>query len=152
MYTIHELLDGRLLAPRKLYCMGGPARAFQTLLAKATGWEVEVPENYQVANAIGAALTQLTTDVELFADTSKGRMLIPSLAVEQTVASDYRLEDAERDALGRLSAWLDAQGVGDRKGLLEITEASSFNMVDETGVSGRNIRVKCQIRPGVIRL
>mgnify|MGYP000894064184 FL=1 len=76
VYTIYEMLEGKKLVPGRVYAMGGPAKALAPLLADAFNEELVVPEHYAVANAIGAALSRPTCSVELFADTSKGRMLI----------------------------------------------------------------------------
>ncbi len=152
VYTINELLTGKRLRPRKIYIMGGPAMAFRKLLAEATGLEVVVPNNYQVTNAVGAALTRTTFELELFADTQKKQLFFPNLGEEKHISDKYTLKDAENDARNRLQQRLvefapqEAQELGNE---VEIIEASSFNMVDYYGLSGRNIRVKCQIKPGI---
>ena len=154
VYTIGELLSGKELRPRRAYCMGGPAMTFQPLLAEAFGLEVVVPENYAVANAIGAALTRTSLDLELFADSNKGVLFIPNLGVEKTIPASYTLEDAEREAKQYLVDYLKTLDVHDFDNVtlpIDTTEAVSFNMVDDVRGSGKNIRVKCQIRPGVMR-
>ncbi len=152
VYTINELLTGKELRPIKIYLMGGPARAFQDKLAQAFGLEVEVPANYDVANAVGAALTRTTCELELFADTQKRQMFIPALGEERSIDAGYNLERAEEEARQRLLRHLaeimpqEAEKLGTS---VETIEASSFNMVDYYSGSGRNIRVKCQIKPGI---
>jgi N-methylhydantoinase A/oxoprolinase/acetone carboxylase beta subunit len=152
VYTINELLTGKEIRPTKLYAMGGPAMAFQSRLHQAFGLEVEVPDNYDVANAVGAALTRTTCDLELFADTQKRQLFFPALGEERGIPSSYNLEQAEKDTRERLLAHLEeimpleAARLG---GSVETIEANSFNMVDDYGGTGRNIRVKCQIKPGI---
>lgn len=149
VYTISELLKDKRIRPRAVHVMGGPAAAFQERLAAAFGKEVRVPAHYQTANAIGAALTRTTMDIELFADTEKGVMLIPNLDVREEVGRDFDLARAEAAAVARLTAHLEAQGV--TGALVEVTESSAFNMVTHRLV-GKNIRVKCQVRPGIENL
>lgn len=152
VYTINELLTGKSIRPAKVYVMGGPAKAFQKLLAEALALEVEVPVNYEVANAVGAALTRSTSELELFADTQKGQLFYPSLGEEHSIGRNYTLEQAEHDARQRLEQRIRELNPSEAERLgaaVEITEAHSFNMVDHAGVSGRNIRVKCQIKPGI---
>ncbi|NJB67954.1 N-methylhydantoinase A/oxoprolinase/acetone carboxylase beta subunit [Desulfobaculum xiamenense] len=149
VYTIYELLKGKSIHPGRAYAMGGPAEALRELLGAALGYEVRLPRHYPVANAIGAALTRTTLDVELFADTQKGRMYIPCLDVNREVPRTYNLDQAKADARSALLEHLRAQGVGVADDEPEITEAESFNMVDGSVTTGRNIRVKCQLRPGV---
>jgi N-methylhydantoinase A/oxoprolinase/acetone carboxylase beta subunit len=151
VYTIHEMLEGAKIAPKKLYVMGGPAEAFKERLAEAFGLPVVLPKNYDVANAIGAALAKTTIDIELFADTGRGELLIPSIGVRQKVAAGYTLKEAERDARSHLAAHLKGLGVTVSETDTEIIESSSFNMVDGYYSAGKDIRVKCQIKPGVAR-
>jgi N-methylhydantoinase A/oxoprolinase/acetone carboxylase beta subunit len=151
VYTIHELLEGREVRPRRLYLMGGPAKAFQKELARVSDKDVTVPKNYGVANAIGAALTRTTMELELFADTEKRLLFIPNLGLEKQISARYSLEDAEKEARERLKERMRELGVYDPEAEAEITESESFNMVDLFGGGGRNIRVKCQVLPGIAR-
>jgi N-methylhydantoinase A/oxoprolinase/acetone carboxylase beta subunit len=152
VYTIHELMDGARIVPKKLYLMGGPAEALKMPLFRRFQISTEVPRHAQVANAIGAALTRLTTDVELFADTARNVMLIPKLGHRENIPDSYALADAERDAMNHLLAHLGKLGLPGESRRAQITEASSLNMVEGQDTVGRNIRVKCQIKPGVQRL
>jgi N-methylhydantoinase A/oxoprolinase/acetone carboxylase beta subunit len=151
VYTLHELLEGRSVAPRKLIVMGGPAEAMSTPLEECLKLKVAVPPHFEVANAVGAAMTRTTMGVELHADTPKGRLFIPSLGIVRPIARSYTLEEGIEDArsvlLGRLkelSIPMDSEDI-------QVTQASSFNMVEGFATLGRNIRVKCQTMPGVER-
>lgn len=149
VYTIHELLEGRRVAPGRVYVMGGPALAMQSAVRQRFELFTVVPEHSSVANAIGAALTRNTASLELFADTEKGVMFIPALRHRENVPRTYGLKDAERDAMNHMLAHLSEMGVFADRDNAQITHATSFNMVDEGRTTGRNIRVKCQIKPGV---
>lgn len=151
VYTIHELLENRRIVPRKIYMMGGPAKALKMSVFRKFQLSTEVPPNYDVANAVGAALTRTTTDIELFADTEKGVLFIPSLGYRENIPRSYRLEDAENDAMNHLLAHLGEMHIAAEGENAQITAASSFNMVNGYSTVGRNIRVKCQIKPGVVR-
>jgi N-methylhydantoinase A/oxoprolinase/acetone carboxylase beta subunit len=150
VYTIHEMIEGKDIVPEKIFVMGGPAASFTDHLKERFSLDVEVPDNYQVANAIGAALARTTFEIELFADTGKGKMIVPNLTIENSVSESYSLDDAKKDAVEILSKYLDEQNIQTDESLLEITEASSFNMVSGFYSSGKDIRVKCQLKPGVI--
>jgi N-methylhydantoinase A/oxoprolinase/acetone carboxylase beta subunit len=150
VYTIHELLEGRRIVPSKIYIMGGPAEVLKMPIFKAFSLSVSVPQSYAVANAVGAALTRTTRSVELFADTEQLRLHIPTLGVSRVIEPDYDLEAARRDAARSLLSFMRAEGVPSREENVEITQASSFNMVEGGRLVGRNIRVKCQIRPGIL--
>jgi N-methylhydantoinase A/oxoprolinase/acetone carboxylase beta subunit len=150
VYTIHELLDEKRVVPKKVYLMGGPAQAMKMKIFRKFQLSTEVPDNYDVANAIGAALTRTTWELELFADTQRHVLFIPSLSYRENVNTGYDQADAEKDALNQLLMQLDSMGVFLQPEDALITHSSSFNMVEEMEEVGRNIRVKCQVRPGVV--
>ena len=111
---------------------------------------MEVPDDFAVANAIGAALTRTTAELELFADTEKCVLFIPPLGVERKTDRGFDLERAKADARYALLEHLAGLGVTGGEAAVEVVEASSFNMVGDYGTVGRNIRVKCQVRPGIM--
>ncbi len=147
VYTIHEMLEGSVIVPKKIYIIGGPARA----LAKAMNHEIEVhvPENFEVANAIGAALAKTTFEAELFADTIAGKMIMPNIGIEKNIDKSYTLHDAKEDAVNYLVEYLKDTGFNTEKENIDITESSNFKMIDDYYSSGNDIRVRCQIKPGV---
>ncbi|QGY39701.1 hydantoinase/oxoprolinase family protein [Pseudodesulfovibrio cashew] len=150
VYTIHELVEDKRVVPKKIYVVGGPAEAMKMDLFRRFQLSTEVPENYGVANAVGAALTRPTWELELFADTQRHTLFIPSLSYRENVHSSYDLEDAKKDAVNQLTMQLDSMGVFLQPEDAQITHASSFNMVEGMSRVGRNIRVKCQVRPHVV--
>ena len=99
---------------------------------------------------MGAALTRPTWELELFADTQRHTMFIPSLSYRENIPNTYNVRDAEKDALNQLTQQLGSMGVFLRDEDAQITHSSSFNMVEGMDMVGRNIRVKCQVRPGVV--
>ncbi|MBN1531231.1 MAG: hydantoinase/oxoprolinase family protein [Spirochaetes bacterium] len=150
VYTIHELLEGKRIVPEKLYVMGGPAAAFVELLSDRFKIEVTVPKNFEVANAIGAGLARNTMEAELFADTSRGVLSVPNIQVSERIDARYTVERAEADAVRYLAAYMKTIGAAVDEGGIDVVESSAFNMVQGWHTAGRDIRVKCQIRPGVI--
>jgi N-methylhydantoinase A/oxoprolinase/acetone carboxylase beta subunit len=150
VYTIFELLEGRRVTPSRVYVMGGPALALSALLQDAFSEEVVVPESFAVANAIGAALARPTFSVELFADTAAGRLTVPALGVARQISGNYGLAAAEGEAATRLREYLAAIGVDPAESPVETMELSEFHMVEGQRLVGRNIRVACQVRPGVL--
>ena len=149
-YTVAEILHAQKIEPRKLYVMGGPAALLAPELERAFGLACEVPENFAVANAVGAALTRTTMESELFADTGRQSLLIPNLGIDRKIDSRYTLEQAREEGCSELLRFL--AGCGHRDlGIEEITvvEAEAFNMVDDYAAASKTIRVSCQIRPGL---
>lgn len=148
VYTIHEMVHGQKITPKKMYLIGGPARAISAVMSD--GIEILVPENHDVANAIGAALARTTFETELFSDTGKGRMVMPNLGIDKQVSRKYSLEEAETDAKKHTSEYLEKSGYRIKDSDINIIESTSFRMIDDYYASGNDIRVKCQVRPGVI--
>ncbi len=146
--TLTELLHGVQIKPSNVFLIGGPAEAFAPFLEQAIGLPVIVPEHYDVANAMGAALTRITMDLELFADTERGQLTIPSLGINRKIDRRYNVEDAKAEAIKTLDDEYLRLNTGNPS-RSEITEAQSFNMIDGYNLVGRNIRVHCQIRPGL---
>jgi N-methylhydantoinase A/oxoprolinase/acetone carboxylase beta subunit len=149
VYTIIELLDGVKLNPGRVFVMGGPAAAFAPLLRNVMNRRIDVPRDHAVANAVGAALTRTTAELELFADTEKGLVFVPTLGLRRETPLGYNLDDAVADAGRYLTESLAGMGIHIRPEDVDVLEAGSFNMVDMYGGKGRNIRVKCQVRPGI---
>ena len=108
-----------------------------------------MPESFAVANAIGAALARPTFSVELFADTAAGRLTIPSLGVARAVSGNYSQAAAEGEAGASLRDYLASIGADVDDAPIETVELSSFPMVEGQTLVGHNIRVACQVRPGV---
>lgn len=148
VYTIHDMIHGKKIVPKKIYIIGGPAAALAEVMKGDT--EIVVPENYTVANAIGAALARTTFETELFSDTGKEKMVIPNLGIEEKVSRRYSLSEAENDVIAHTKKYLETSGYRDKNPDIDIVESSSFRMIDDYYSSGNDIRVKCQIRPGVI--
>ncbi|HNX24099.1 MAG TPA: hydantoinase/oxoprolinase family protein [Spirochaetota bacterium] len=148
VYTIHEMIYGKKIVPKKIYIIGGPAAALAKVMKGDT--DIIVPENYSVANAIGAALARTTFETELFSDTGKEKMVIPNLGIEEKVSRRYSLSEAEHDVIAYTRKYLENSGYNDKNLNIDIVESSSFRMIDDYYASGNDIRVKCQIRPGVI--
>jgi len=148
VYTIHEMVHGEKINPGKMYIIGGPARALSGVMSD--GFEINVPENHDVANAIGAALARTTFETELFTDTGKGRMVMPNLDIDETVSRKYSLEEAEADAKKYTRDYLEKTGYRIDESDINIVESSTFRIIDDFYASGNDIRVKCQVKPGVV--
>ena len=119
-------------------------------LEETFGLPVVAPQHAEVANAIGACLTRPTQSLVLTVDTSRGSFTVPGLGIHKAVKRTYTLEEAVHDATTMLRAELDRQGIPAEEGDIQVIQADAFNMVEGHYTIGRNIRVRCQMRPGVI--
>lgn len=150
VYTVHELLEGYKLQPSKVLVLGGPAADFAEYLGKSFDYPVSPVPMWRVANAIGAGLARTTCEVTLFADTEKGVVLAPGEKYSRTIKSRYTFADAEKTANELLRAKAVSRGAETENIEIEMLENQSFNMVRGFRTTGQNIRIKVQVRPGLI--
>jgi N-methylhydantoinase A/oxoprolinase/acetone carboxylase beta subunit len=150
VYTVHELYEGSRIDPRHMLVLGGPAPQFAERLQTLFAGKVQVVPNYQVANAIGCALARTTCEVTLFADTALGRATAPSEGFRQRIPPGFTLSNARdlTDDLLRKKAIL--RGADPEDIETEILEESQFNMIRGFQTIGKNIRVRMQLKPGLI--
>ena len=150
VYTIKELLYGQKVEPKSIRIIGGPAKILSSILEKHYKLPCHFPENYHVANAIGAALAKATIEITMIADTVQGILSVPDLGVYEKIPKNYSLDESKKRALSLLEEAAISMGVKKENIETEITEESSFNMVEGFFTRGKNIRVKAQIKPGHI--
>ena len=109
------------------------------------------PDNYLVANAIGAALARPTIEITMHVDTSKKILSVPELDIYEGVSPRFNLDMAKEKALDLVKEHAKSKGIYFDDIDAEITEESSFNMVRGFYTSGKDIRVRAQIKPGLIQ-
>lgn len=149
VYTIKELLENRTIKPQSAGVIGGPAKALSKYLEKELRLPVEYPKNHEIANAIGAAFSRPTVEVNLLADTDRQILSIPETGVYEKIDRYYDLKQAKERALSEVKRAAEAMGIASDISGAEITEASSFNMMKGYYGADKNIRVKAQIKPGL---
>jgi N-methylhydantoinase A/oxoprolinase/acetone carboxylase beta subunit len=150
VYTVHELLEGYSVQPRSLLVLGGPAPYFARHLEKLGLYSVRVVPRWQVANAIGAALARTTCEVALFADTQQRVASAPGEHFNRTIPGDYSIEAAHTQALELLRVKALERGANPDYLEMEVVESQVFNMVRGFNSAGKNIRIRVQVKPGLI--
>jgi N-methylhydantoinase A/oxoprolinase/acetone carboxylase beta subunit len=150
VYTIHEMLEGKQLQPKILYVVGGPAGPMAPRLGRLLNCPVIIPEHPEVANAVGAALARTTAEVTVLADTEQKILSIAEEGYRAAIPPRFSREDAI--AIGREKLREKALRMGAKEEDLEIevVESQEFNMVNQFYTTGKNIRVKLQVKPGLI--
>ncbi len=148
VYTLEKLLEGYNFEPQHVYFVGAPATLCAHFLApylrKQLNVRVHVPPLSAIANALGAALTLPTAQVELFADTLQGFWHIPTLNLQGKADRNFTLAQATALATQALQA-----SEPEHKQAVDVILAESFAILDEAGRGGKDIRVLCQWRPGL---
>jgi N-methylhydantoinase A len=150
VYTIHELLKGRQVKPSGLIVIGGPAKELAPQLERMSGWQARVPSNYDVANAIGAAMARTTCMVTVMADTDRRYVVAPEEGYMDKI--DWRATKKEviQIAFNLLRKKALRLGASEKDLQMELLEDQEFKMVQGFYPVGRSIRVKAQIKPGLI--
>src|SRR5690606_25042319 len=118
--------------------IGGPAKMLQPTLEEKFKIPCYYPENYHIANAVGAALAKITTEITMIADTAKGILSVPELEVYETIDKNYTLDLARKRAMELLKESAISRGAKEEELELEIVEESVFNMVRGFFTSGQN--------------
>jgi N-methylhydantoinase A/oxoprolinase/acetone carboxylase beta subunit len=151
VYTIHELLEGRKIAPIEMIVVGGPAPFLAKRLQEKTGYAAVVPTDSDVINASGAAMARTTVELNLVADTEDGSLSIAEAGTVQRIPPSFTEKDVI--ALGKdlLIKRARAAGAKEEDIVVEVADIQSFNVVRSFSTTGKNIRVRLQVKPGLIK-
>jgi N-methylhydantoinase A/oxoprolinase/acetone carboxylase beta subunit len=150
VYTVHELLEGYQVRPKNVLVLGGPAPYFAKYLAAGSEYRVRVVPRWKVANAIGAALARTTCEVTLFADTARRMAEAPEENFSRRIDPAFDREAAVQQTLDLLKTKAIERGANIDYLEMEVVESLQFNMVRGFNTTGRNIRIKVQVKPGLI--
>ena len=150
VYTIHEMQDGYQVQPTTILVLGGPAPLFAEHLETLSHYQVGVVPRWTVANAIGAALARTTCEVNLYADTEQQIATAPEENFTTRVDRSFDQAQARQMALDLLQKKAVARGANPAHIEMEVTEELQFNMVRGFHTTGRNIRIRAQVQPGLI--
>jgi N-methylhydantoinase A len=150
VYTVHELLEGYHVNPLEILVLGGPAAYFAGKLENLSKIPVRAVPNCKVANAIGAVLARTTSEITFFADTERGICTAPEENYQKKIGKDFSAQDAVREAFELLQQKALQMGADPEHLEMEVTENIQFNMVRGFYTTGRNIRTRVQIKPGLI--
>ena len=147
IYTLAALKAVREARPQHVWLVGGPAACVARRMSTALNMPVETPPHADVANAVGAALTLPTDALELYADTGRCVLTIPAVELTERIGKGYSLSEARQRASALLRERLEAAGISGAR--VEVTEADIFATLDDAGFGSKDIRVVCQVVPGL---
>lgn len=151
VYTVHEFLEAHQVDPKEILVLGGPAPYFADHIKRLSDMKVKVVPNWKVANAIGAAMARTTCEISLFADTQLGTATAPEENFVQSIDQYFDNTAAAELALNLLKKKATAIGANPDYLEMEVIENMQFNMVRGFYTTGKNIRIKAQVKPGLIR-
>ena len=150
VYTIHELLEGKIINPLIVYVIGGPAAAMAPGISDLLGYPYKIPDHSEVANALGAALSRTTAEITVLADTEKKELIISEEGIIKKIPHDFTAQQAIEAGREALKARALKMGTNLNDLEMEVTEVQEFNMIRDFYTTGKNIRARIQIKPGLI--
>lgn len=148
VYTVSAFLEREKITPDRLITIGGPALALREVLEERFKLNCIVPDDYEVANAVGAARARLTVQASLYGDTTLGRLSIPEISLMEAVGKRFDMLEAETrliDTVSRMAR--DMGAVVTPK--IDFIERLEMNTVRGFATTGKIIALKAQIRPGL---
>jgi N-methylhydantoinase A len=151
VYTIHELLEGKTLHPQQLIAVGGPAPYLAQQVGELLVMPAVVPENSDVINATGAAMARTTVELNLLADTESQELTFAEDGRKVKISSRATVDDVVAIGQERLLEIAKAAGARDEDLEVEVADCQSFNVIHGYSTTGKNIRVRLQIKPGLIK-
>ena len=151
VYTIHELLEGRKISPVEMLVVGGPAPFMAATLEEMTGFAAQVPDNSDVINASGAAMARTTVELNLIADTEDGTLSIAEEGILQRISASFSERDVIELGTNLLIQRARSAGAREKDIVVEVADLQSFNVVRGFSTAGKNIRVRLQVKPGLIK-
>lgn len=151
VYTVTDFLERKKLEPGKLIIIGGPALALREFLDDRFSLPSTIPDDFEVANAIGAARARLTVEASLYADTGLGRLSIPEISFMEKPGRMFTIKEAEAQLEEAVKAM--AHEMGETSNLqIDFIEKMEMNSVRGFSTTGKIVTLKAQIRPGLSRL
>lgn len=151
VYTIHELLEGKTLHPQQLIAVGGPAPYVANQIGELLAMPAVVPDNSDVINATGAATARTTVELNLLADTESQELTFAEDGRKMQISSRTTVDDVVDIGRERLIEIARAAGAQDEDVEVEVADCQSFNVIHGYSTTGKNIRVRLQIKPGLIK-
>jgi len=150
VYTIHEIKKNYKISPKKIMILGGPAPYFSKHFEKLFKMPVSIVPRWNVANAVGAALSRTTCEVTLFADTKQKIACAPEEQFTKKITSHFTKKEALKIAIKLLKEKAIKVGAETNDLKTDVIENLQFNMVRNFRTIGKNIRIKVQVTPGLI--
>lgn len=147
-YRVWQLMSKNIDRPRKIVCIGGPAKGLGKLWGQKKGWEVIIPEYASVANAIGAALSKTTLRLDFYADTQQKIYSTNIGGMHGKLAKTLiNIDDAKKVCLELFQDISNNWGVTEEQ--REILYEESFNIIRDWSTVGKIFQIGIQTIPGL---
>lgn len=148
IYVVADIVNPDVFIPAQIVVVGGTAPSLGPSIGKYLHLPVTIPENAEVANAIGAALALSTIELTVHVDTKRRLLVIPELGVKQQTCTLKRVDQVVERAKQALSDEALRLGLGDNQDI-EVISIEDFPVVEGWQSMERLITVKVQLAAGV---
>ncbi|HWT54955.1 MAG TPA: hydantoinase/oxoprolinase family protein, partial [Rhodocyclaceae bacterium] len=145
VYTIHEMLEGKVLAPADAIVVGGPAPYMAAQIGRLLKMEPIVPGDSDVINASGAAMARTTVELTLMADTEERLMSVAEEGVLSDIPRGFTMDDLVEIGREKLEQIARVAGAPEEDIEVEVADSQSFNVIRNGATTGKNFRVRLQI-------
>ena len=149
VYTIHEMLEGKVLSPTDAIVVGGPAPYMAKQIGKLLKMTEIVPGDSDVINASGAAMARTTVELTLMADTEERLMSVAEEGELTDIPRGFTIDDLIKVGREKLSNIARTAGAPEEDIEIEVADSQSFNVIRDGSTTGKNFRVRLQIKPGL---
>ncbi len=131
--------------------VGGPAPYMADRIGKMLGIPAVVPSDSDVINASGAATARTTVELNLVADTEAQVLSIAEEGIQEQISRRFTVDDAIALGTEKLIARAKQAGALDQDIEVEVADKQVFNVVRGYSTTGKNMRVRLQVKPGLIK-
>jgi N-methylhydantoinase A len=149
VYTIHEMLEGKVLLPTDAIVVGGPAPFMAKHIGELLQMAAVVPSDSDVINASGAAMARTTVELTLMADTEERLMSVAEEGVQTDIPRGFTIDDLIDIGRAKLEKIARIAGAPEEDIEIEVADSQSFNVIRDSTTTGKNFRVRLQIKPGL---
>ena len=148
IYVVADIVNPDVFVPAQIVVVGGTAPSLGPSIGEYLNLPVTIPENAEVANAIGAALALSTIELTVHVDTKRRLLVIPELGIKQQTCTLKRVEQVVERAKEALSEEALRLGLGKDQDI-EVISIEDFPVVEGWQSMERLITVKVQLAAGV---
>lgn len=151
-YRVWEVLQEQKIRPQNMVGVGGAAAGIIPLLARRMGCRPIIPENADVANAIGAAVARPTVMISLRVDTEHGQYSVIEEGFQGPLPrrANYKEEDVMNLALEWFAKRAKSMGINLIFGDIEVLENEVFNIVRDWSTIGKIFKLSIQNSRGIL--
>ena len=148
IYVVADIVNPDVFVPSQIVVVGGTAPSLGPSIGEYLELPVTIPDNAEVANAIGAALALSTIELTVHVDTKRRLLVIPELGIKQQTCTLKRVEQVVERAKKALSEEALRLGLGKNQDI-EVISIEDFPVVEGWQSMERLITVKVQLAAGV---